>query len=413
MSAHVLLQIGVAAFTALRGVQRCATANRALEAGFHASHVVLPGVTTGGVAGGASVRLAAPVLFPGTWEYPLGLWLVAALALLIFHRDRGSPLHVATPWPARDHVVWSPWPSARMSPVPRGPRCRRDLRCVALRYAGGRRPPGAHVARLGILAAAAALGGGHGAAPRCGHHQRGGGRPDRRRDRASRRSPGSRSRKPSSTCGTPRDRARRGKLTDGDADERGLQLRLVRLPTACSTRRRTAPEPVVLRARYRSRTSRSSIIRVARPVSAWAWSISAWARSRRMRSRDIPLLRDQSGGDPPVRAAGGAGSRTSVTARRGSEIAVGDARLCALEVELARGAAQHFDVLAIDAFSSDSVPMHSLTREAVDVYLQHLDPGGILALHISNRYLHWSLGAGDRAPLRAGVRLFVSTGNVG
>ena len=68
------------------------------------------------------------------------------------------------------------------------------------------------------------------------------------------------------------------------------------------------------------------------------------------------------------------------------DIVVGDARL-ALEAELARGAPQRFDVLAIDAFSSDAIPAHLLTREAVEVYLAHLDPGGILALHITNRYL--------------------------
>jgi hypothetical protein len=68
------------------------------------------------------------------------------------------------------------------------------------------------------------------------------------------------------------------------------------------------------------------------------------------------------------------------------EIAPGDARLV-LEAELARGTRQRFDVLAIDAFSSDSIPVHLLTREAVATYLAHLDPGGVLALHISNRYI--------------------------
>jgi hypothetical protein len=58
-----------------------------------------------------------------------------------------------------------------------------------------------------------------------------------------------------------------------------------------------------------------------------------------------------------------------------------------LEAELARGVRQRFDVLAIDAFSSDAIPTHLLTREAVRGYLTHLDPGGILALHITNRYI--------------------------
>jgi SAM-dependent methyltransferase len=64
------------------------------------------------------------------------------------------------------------------------------------------------------------------------------------------------------------------------------------------------------------------------------------------------------------------------------EIAIGDARL-----SLEREAPEHFDVLALDAFSGDSIPVHLLTREAMQLYLRHLQPDGILAVHISNRYL--------------------------
>lgn len=65
------------------------------------------------------------------------------------------------------------------------------------------------------------------------------------------------------------------------------------------------------------------------------------------------------------------------------EVALGDAR-----VNLEREPAQGFDVLAIDAFSSDSIPVHLLTVEAVELYLRHLrGPDSVLAIHISNRYL--------------------------
>jgi hypothetical protein len=67
-------------------------------------------------------------------------------------------------------------------------------------------------------------------------------------------------------------------------------------------------------------------------------------------------------------------------------ILMGDARLT-LESQLARGDIQNFDVLSVDAFSSDAIPIHLLTREALDLYFHHLKPNGILALHISNRYL--------------------------
>ncbi|HEX8706095.1 MAG TPA: fused MFS/spermidine synthase [Myxococcaceae bacterium] len=69
------------------------------------------------------------------------------------------------------------------------------------------------------------------------------------------------------------------------------------------------------------------------------------------------------------------------------EIIEGDARI-SLERELEQGQAQAFDVLAVDVFSSDSIPVHLLTREAVDVYRQHLAPHGVLALHISNAHLN-------------------------
>lgn len=68
------------------------------------------------------------------------------------------------------------------------------------------------------------------------------------------------------------------------------------------------------------------------------------------------------------------------------EFAIGDARL-SLERELAAGQAGRFDVLAIDAFSSDSIPVHLMTREAVRVFMKHLAPNGVLAIHISNRFL--------------------------
>lgn len=62
---------------------------------------------------------------------------------------------------------------------------------------------------------------------------------------------------------------------------------------------------------------------------------------------------------------------------------LGDARLT-----LERQAPQEFDVLAVDAFSSDSIPVHLLTVEAFELYFRHLRRDGILAVHISNRYLY-------------------------
>jgi hypothetical protein len=62
--------------------------------------------------------------------------------------------------------------------------------------------------------------------------------------------------------------------------------------------------------------------------------------------------------------------------------AEGDAR-----ISLAREAPQNFDVLVVDAFSGDAIPIHLLTAQAMAVYRRHLAAGGILAFHVSNQYL--------------------------
>lgn len=64
------------------------------------------------------------------------------------------------------------------------------------------------------------------------------------------------------------------------------------------------------------------------------------------------------------------------------DIAMGDARL-----SLEREAPEHFDLLVVDAFSSDAIPVHLLTKEAMALFFRHLQPDGVLAVHISNRYL--------------------------
>ncbi len=67
-------------------------------------------------------------------------------------------------------------------------------------------------------------------------------------------------------------------------------------------------------------------------------------------------------------------------------VKIGDARIV-MERELKEGQSQQFDVLAIDAFSSDAIPVHLLTAECGEIYRQHIAEDGILAIHISNRFL--------------------------
>lgn len=65
-----------------------------------------------------------------------------------------------------------------------------------------------------------------------------------------------------------------------------------------------------------------------------------------------------------------------------SRVVLGDAR-----ISLARAAGERYDLIVLDAFSSDAVPIHLLTREALATYVERLANGGLLAFHISNRYL--------------------------
>jgi SAM-dependent methyltransferase len=101
------------------------------------------------------------------------------------------------------------------------------------------------------------------------------------------------------------------------------------------------------------------------------------------------------------------------------DVVLGDARL-SLENE----PPQQFDVLALDAFSSDAIPVHLLTEQAFAIYLRHLKPDGVIAVHISNRWLdlypvtrslasHFNLGmakitwSGDNGPWSFNTSIWV------
>lgn len=67
-------------------------------------------------------------------------------------------------------------------------------------------------------------------------------------------------------------------------------------------------------------------------------------------------------------------------------VVLGDGRLSLADRSTSGG--RQFDVLIIDAFSGDSIPVHLLTKEAFEIYRSRLNPNGVLAVHISNRYFH-------------------------
>jgi hypothetical protein len=65
-----------------------------------------------------------------------------------------------------------------------------------------------------------------------------------------------------------------------------------------------------------------------------------------------------------------------------TDIILGDGRL-----SLEREAPQGYDLLAIDAFSGDSIPMHLLTREAMEAYTRHIKPDGVIVFQATNRFV--------------------------
>jgi spermidine synthase len=93
-------------------------------------------------------------------------------------------------------------------------------------------------------------------------------------------------------------------------------------------------------------------------------------------------------------------SYTTRCAKGPIDYVIGDARLT-----VAKQPADLFDVLLIDAFSSDAVPAHLLTVEAVRGYLTHLKPDGVLILHLSNRNLDLNRPAQAVAAAAGGVAL--------
>lgn len=90
------------------------------------------------------------------------------------------------------------------------------------------------------------------------------------------------------------------------------------------------------------------------------------------------------------------------------DIVIGDARL-SLEAELSEGTPQNFDVLVLDVFSGDAIPVHLMTLSAFKLYFEHLAEGGVLAVHISNRHLDLApvvVSTAARFPVKSA---FVST----
>jgi hypothetical protein len=88
-----------------------------------------------------------------------------------------------------------------------------------------------------------------------------------------------------------------------------------------------------------------------------------------------------------IRLAEGEGGYFSFLSDSRADVRVipGDARV-SLENELVNDGPQNFDLLVLDTFNGDAMPVHLLTKDALEIYLKHLKPNGIIAVNVSNRY---------------------------
>ncbi|HKQ29968.1 MAG TPA: hypothetical protein VJS66_01675, partial [Burkholderiales bacterium] len=340
-------------------------------------------LTAGGAAGGLFVGLAAPLLFPGMWEYPLGLWLTAALVIGAFWHDRSSPLYARTDWPMHAALIVAtvlafyilrttvlPWlPSAPDDWLFSMPiiaailgltlHVRSRRRAVVSRARSDMRRT---MALASTLAALWLLGGTltYLVAD-----------PDTDTLHQSRNFYGvlhvidDLDHDPE----LHRFRLNHGRIVHGmqyqSADKR-------REPTSYYGR----DSGVGLAIHHHPRRFLGLRIGV---VGLGVGTLAAHGmKGDLIRFYEI---------NPDVLTLAGPNARLFTyvgDSKARVEFVIGDARV-ELERELAQGRAQRFHVLALDAFSSDSIPAHLLTREALEVYLQHLVPDGVLAIHISNR----------------------------
>jgi spermidine synthase len=342
-------------------------------------------ITAGGAAGGLFVGLAAPLLFPGMWEYPIALWLTAALVLATFWRDRDSPLHGRVDWPVYATLAATAavaFYSARTAFVPSLPSIDDDwlfgapigavLAGFGFHTLMQRRrritaiPTRSRVRRMTMLASAtAALLVFAGTLAYLTYEPY--------------------------TDTVYKSRNFYGVLhviedSAYDPENHSFRLnhgRIVHGKQYQAANKRREPTSyygrdsgVGLAIHHHPRRFLGLRIGV---VGLGVGTLAAYGmKGDVIRFYEI---------NPDVLKLAGPKAETFTYVGDSNariEFAIGDARI-EMERELAQGKPQRFHVLALDAFSSDAIPVHLLTREALDVYVRHLAPDGILAIHISNR----------------------------
>jgi hypothetical protein len=353
-------------------------------------------IAAGGAAGGILVGIAAPLLFHGFWEIHIALFLACLLALVALIRDETSWLRRGRPWPAA-LILFA---GAALAWYARDP--------AFLRTAAGqlRAAAGSGAGRLALVVVALALAWGFWSL---------------RAILASRGRPWF-----AGAClsgaivfigfvlvsdaiafqqgGVSISRNFYGVLTVEELDRQSPEFARLELRhghIAHGFQYRASEKRAIPTTYYGEESGVGRAIlhhprRAAGPLRIGVVGLGVGTLAAYGRSRDSVRFYDI---DPGVEGLSGPRANVFTYLRDCAarvEVVLGDARL-SLEREFARGAREDFDVLAIDAFSSDAIPIHLLTREALDVYLARLArPDGILAIHISNRSL-------DLAPVVQGL----------
>jgi hypothetical protein len=339
-------------------------------------------VAAGGAAGGFLVAIVAPLLFAGFWEYHIGLWMAAALLIAALYLDEGSWLHHQKPW----------LPLLMIAAIAMVPRY--------LNWAGVLPLDDSvlawHSTGVGVLLGLAALLAWKSPAwlrnPQFRWNEKSlwGGlamlaialvyqvvRPDGRLLLRERNFYGSLEVR---EHGPPESPLHYVELSHGRITH-GIQ-RLEVADRMQPTAYYNEISGVGVALRFHPRRAGGDPMRVG-VIGLGAGTIAAYERPGDVyRFYDInPAV---------VRIARGQnGFFSFVSGAKGkTEFVLGDARL-QLERELREGKLGSYDVLVVDAFNGDFIPVHLLTREAMQVYLQHLrGPDSIIAVHISNLALN-------------------------
>lgn len=339
-------------------------------------------VSIGGALGGIFVGVIAPLMFSGFWELHLAMALVAALTVVVLWRDRTSWLHRRHPWPAAVALAGAVALVRYVSgadllgrETPSGVTALEGALAVAMAawlvpgwVVRRWRLPGARGVATGALAMAVVI------------------------FAFVLRGETARESRPS-LVQSRTFYGVLGVLADALDDPEETSLRLMHgtithgVQLLGEDRRRIATtyfgdeSGVGLAILHHPRVDEGEYLTIG-VIGLGVGTIATHARAGDdVRFYEInPAVIALSRGPRPV--------FTYLADSRGRvEVVAGDARI-SLERELEAGTPRRFDVLAIDAFSSDSIPVHLLTREAMALYLRHLrDDRGIVAFHISNRYL--------------------------